>query len=66
MAIHPKQIAPIRAAFAPSESEISWAKRVDLAFREAGAAGVVKLEGRMLDRPHLRQAQRILHAAPKA
>lgn len=66
MAIHPKQITSIHAAFAPSESEISWAKRVDLAFRGAGAAGVVKLDGRMLDRPHLRQAQRILHAAAKA
>ena len=63
LAIHPDQIAPINAAFAPSESEREHARRVVAAFAAAPSAGVVSVDGRMLDRPHLLQAQRILAAA---
>jgi citrate lyase subunit beta / citryl-CoA lyase len=63
LAIHPEQIAPINAAFAPTEAEREHARRVVAAFAVAPAAGVVSLDGQMLDRPHLLQAQRILAAA---
>lgn len=59
MAIHPDQVEIINRAFTPSESEIAWAQRVVDAFAASGA-GVVGLEGQMLDRPHLKQAQRVL------
>jgi citrate lyase subunit beta/citryl-CoA lyase len=65
LAIHPDQVAPINAAFTPSAAELEHARRVLAAFETAGNAGVVSLEGQMLDRPHLLLARRIL-AAVKA
>jgi citrate lyase subunit beta/citryl-CoA lyase len=63
MAIHPAQIAPIHAAFRPSETEVEWAERVLAAFRAAPGHGALALDGRLLDKPHIRQAERILAAA---
>lgn len=65
LAIHPAQIAAIHAAFTPSPQEVEWARRVLQAFREAPGLGAVQLDGRLLDRPHVRQAERILAAAPR-
>jgi citrate lyase subunit beta/citryl-CoA lyase len=62
LAIHPAQVAPIHAAFTPTAEEIGWAQRVVAAFREAPGVGALAFEGGMLDRPHLRQAERILAA----
>jgi citrate lyase subunit beta/citryl-CoA lyase len=66
LAIHPDQIAPINAAFEPTDAEREHAQRVVAAFASAPAAGVVSLDGRMIDRPHLLQAQRILAVAQRA
>jgi citrate lyase subunit beta/citryl-CoA lyase len=66
LAIHPEQIAAINAAFAPTDAEREHAQRVVAAFATAPAAGVVSLDGRMIDRPHLLQAQRILAGAQRA
>jgi citrate lyase subunit beta/citryl-CoA lyase len=60
LAIHPDQVAPINAAFIPGADEIAWAKRVVAAFAQAPQAGVLSLEGQMIDRPHLVHAQRML------
>ncbi|HET7757112.1 MAG TPA: CoA ester lyase [Steroidobacteraceae bacterium] len=65
LAIHPDQIGAINAAFTPTEAEREHARRVVAAFDAAGTAGVASLDGRMIDRPHLTQAQRVL-AAPAA
>jgi citrate lyase subunit beta / citryl-CoA lyase len=65
MAIHPVQVVPIHAAFSPSAAEVEWAGRVLAAFGSAPGAGAVSLDGRMLDRPHIRQAERILAAAAR-
>jgi citrate lyase subunit beta / citryl-CoA lyase len=65
MAIHPVQVAPIHAAFSPSAAEVEWAGRVLAAFSASPGAGAVSLDGRMLDRPHIRQAERILAAAAR-
>jgi citrate lyase subunit beta/citryl-CoA lyase len=65
MAIHPAQVAPIHAAFSPSAAEVEWAGRVLAAFSASPGAGAVSLDGRMLDRPHIRQAERILAAATR-
>jgi citrate lyase subunit beta / citryl-CoA lyase len=66
LAIHPGQIAAINAAFSPTPAECEHAQRVVAAFAATPGAGVVSLDGRMLDRPHLLQAQRILAGAPGA
>ena len=63
LAIHPAQVAPIHAAFSPTAEEIDWAERVVAAFRAAPGMGAVAFEGGMLDKPHVRQAERILAAA---
>lgn len=60
MAIHPAQVPVILATFTPSAEEVAWAEAVVSAFAANPGAGVVSFEGRMLDRPHLLQARRIL------
>ena len=62
IAIHPAQVGPINDAFTPSDSELEQARRVIEAFT-ADDTGVVALDGRMLDAPHLRQARHILSSA---
>lgn len=64
LAIHPDQVAAINAAFTPTAEELARAHRVVAAFA-ASEAGVFMLDGRMLDRPHLLQAQRIIAAASR-
>ena len=63
MAIHPKQVPVINAAFTPSADEVAHAKAVVAAFEAHPEAGTLSLDGRMIDRPHLVQARRILAAA---
>jgi citrate lyase subunit beta / citryl-CoA lyase len=60
MAIHPDQVAPINEAFTPSKGEIEHARAVVAAFEADPGAGTLALDGKMIDRPHLVQAQRIL------
>jgi citrate lyase subunit beta/citryl-CoA lyase len=60
MAIHPGQVAAINAAFTPSAEERAHAEAVIDAFANAPGAGVVSIEGRMVDRPHLIAARRVL------
>ncbi|MFP3492630.1 CoA ester lyase [Pseudomonas sp. SIMBA_059] len=60
LCIHPKQVAVIHAALAPSAEDLAWAKRVV----EAGAhgAGAYQIDGQMVDAPVLLRAQRLLAA----
>lgn len=64
IAIHPDQVASINAAFTPDQAELDRARRIVAAFEEAKDVGTLQLDGEMLDRPHLKQAQRILAMAP--
>ncbi len=61
IAIHPDQVPVINEAFTPTAEDIEYAKRVVEAF--ASGAGTVGLDGKMLDMPHLKQAQKVLAAA---
>jgi citrate lyase subunit beta / citryl-CoA lyase len=65
MAIHPDQVAIINQAFTPTEAELAHARRVIAAFEASPDAGVTSLDGAMLDRPHLLQAQRVLAAVER-
>lgn len=60
MAIHPAQVEVINAAFTPSAEEIAHAEAVVAAFAANPNAGALQLDGKMIDRPHLVQARRIL------
>ncbi|MFN3888805.1 MAG: HpcH/HpaI aldolase/citrate lyase family protein [Beijerinckiaceae bacterium] len=62
LAIHPDQVAIINEMFAPSEAEISRAKRIVEAFAAAPDAGVLTLDGAMIDAAHLAWAKRTLSA----
>ena len=63
LAIHPAQVPVINAAFTPSETEVATARAIVEAFAAEPDAGVIGLEGRMLDVPHLRAAERTLALA---
>lgn len=64
LCIHPKQIAPLHRALAPSAAEIDWARRVVAATEGAAAGrGAVRVDGRMVDKPVLLRAQRLLARA---
>jgi citrate lyase subunit beta/citryl-CoA lyase len=63
LAIHPAQVAPINAAFTPSAADIAHAEKIIAAFAADPAAGVLSVDGRMVDRPHLLQAQLVLSRA---
>jgi len=60
MAIHPTQVATINAGFTPTEAEVAHARAVIDAFAANPGVGALKLDGKMIDRPHLVQAQRII------
>ena len=60
MAIHPAQVAIIEAVFRPSEEEIAHARQVVAMFAADPNAGALALDGKMVDRPHLKQAERLL------
>jgi citrate lyase subunit beta/citryl-CoA lyase len=63
LAIHPAQVDPINAAFTPTSEVLAHAREVVQAFEDHPGAGVVALDGAMLDRPHLALAQRLLAEA---
>jgi len=63
MCIHPAQLAPVNAAFTPDAAQLAWARAVRDAFARQPEAGVLSLDGRMLERMHLRLAQRLLAGA---
>lgn len=63
LALHPAQVPPINAAFTPSDAQVEAAHRIVEAFAAAPDAGVLKIDGRMVDAPHLAQARKILERA---
>jgi citrate lyase subunit beta/citryl-CoA lyase len=66
IAIHPDQVAAINEAFTPDPADVERARRIVQAFEQAPGAGTLQLDGEMLDRPHLKQAMRILASVPAA
>src|SRR5579864_8524901 len=64
MAIHPAQLAAINDAFSVSAEERQWAERVVAAFAANPDAGTLALDGKMIDKPHLVLARRLLGLSP--
>ncbi|BDX31197.1 putative citrate lyase beta subunit [Mycobacterium antarcticum] len=62
VAIHPTQVAVIRAGYTPTAEQVRWARAVLDAARSE--RGVFQFDGQMVDMPVLRRAQRIVHLAP--
>ena len=65
LAIHPVQVPVINAAFTPSDDEVRHAEEIVAAFEAHPDAGVLSVSGRMVDRPHLVQARRVLDSATR-
>ena len=66
MAIHPAQLPVINAAFTPNDAEVAQARRVVDAFAANPGVGALQLDGRMIDAPHLKAAERLLSLAADA
>lgn len=62
LCIHPAQVMPVQAAFAPSPDELAWARRV-LEAAPAHGGAVFRLDGRMVDAPVLALAARLVARA---
>lgn len=64
LVVHPRQVAAVRGAFRPTDEQVAWAARIIEA--AAGSdAGVVAVDGHMLDRPIVERARRILERADR-
>jgi citrate lyase subunit beta/citryl-CoA lyase len=63
--IHPSQIEPCNAIFAPTDAEVAWARGVIAAFADPANAGkgVLKVDGKMTELLHLAQAERTVAVA---
>jgi citrate lyase subunit beta/citryl-CoA lyase len=63
--IHPRQIATANEVFAPTPSEVDWARRVIAAHADAIARGrgVIVLDGRLIENLHVEDARRVLALA---
>lgn len=64
--IHPKHVDIVNAAFTPSEQELAHARTIVDEFARNPTAGVVRIGGKMVDKPHLRSAQKVLALAGRA
>ena len=63
LAIHPAQVPVINESFVPEPEEVAHAQRVLDAFAQTPGAGAVSLDGKMVDIPHRKQAERLLALA---
>lgn len=63
--IHPKTIAAANAAFAPSEAEVAWSKKVIAAYEQARTEGkgVVVVDGKLIENLHVENARRLVSLA---
>ncbi len=66
--IHPAQVGPVQAAFTPDDAAIAYARRIVETFEasQAKGAGAYALDGKMIDRPLLKNAQKVLERAAAA
>lgn len=63
LCIHPGQLAIVNGIFSPDAAEIEWARKIVDAFDAAAGAGIVSLDGIMVDRPHLERARLLMRRA---
>lgn len=62
--VHPKQIAALNAVFTPTSDEISRARRIIETFEEADT-GLVVIDGKLIEKPVLRDMHRIVAIADR-
>ncbi|HEY9281133.1 MAG TPA: CoA ester lyase [Eoetvoesiella sp.] len=65
LCIHPKQIAPIHAAFVPTADQIDWARRV-VAIASNTESFAFKVDGEMVDLPVIERARQIIQTTDES
>ena len=65
-AVHPRQVETINAAFIPTAVEVAQARRIVEAFAASGGSGALRIDGKMVDAPHLANARKILALAARS
>jgi citrate lyase subunit beta/citryl-CoA lyase len=63
LCVHPRQVAAVTRAFSPTERELAWARSVVDAFGDGAEAGVIVLDGEIVDQPVVRRARAVLDGA---
>lgn len=63
LCIHPTQVGVVREALRPDDQTLAWASRVNVAWQTTSSQGAIQVDGRMVDKPVLLRAQRILALA---
>jgi citrate lyase subunit beta/citryl-CoA lyase len=63
VAIHPAQVEVINRSFTPSVEEVKNAQKIVEIFRKNPGVGTIGLDGKMLDMPHLKQAENVIRMA---
>jgi citrate lyase subunit beta/citryl-CoA lyase len=63
MCIHPSQVAIVNECFSPTKSEIVEAETVVSAFAANPESGALQIDGKLIDKPHLEKARRVLQLA---
>jgi len=63
MCIHPTQVAVVRQGFTPDAPTLAWAQRVVAQWQQSNGAGVIQVDGKMVDKPVLLRAERFLALA---
>ncbi len=68
LCVHPDQIAPVNAAYLPSDEELARAERIVAAFAEAEARGAaaIQVDGQMIDYPVVHRARTMIEAVREA
>ncbi len=64
-AVHPKQISALNEVFTPSPEEVAKAQKILAAFEEANT-GLVVVDGKLIEKPVVREMQRIASVAKRA
>ena len=63
LCIHPKQVSAVNAGFSPTSDELAWAKRVLEACDNAAGLGACSVDGKLVDKPILDRARRLIGTA---
>jgi len=66
MCIHPRQVAVVHKAFRPDATTLAWAQRVVTQWQQSNGAGVIQVDGKMVDKPVLLRAERFLALASQS
>lgn len=60
LCIHPKQVVPVNEGFTPAQAEVEHARAIMAAVEAAAGVGAIELDGKLIDRPVIERARRIL------